>query len=219
MTEPEVVDLKRDMEKWMIHPIAYGDQHPKPDIRWLSFSCAGYRDWMGRFMAEGIRVANVEGYHFDATPFAQHKGWPLLAGDIGPEAAADFKKKTGYDAPQREDWNSQVFREWVKWRYNTSVDFFEAVTTAAQEEKSHAAVAMIYNMHNVDWHLGLTLRRSHPRAPGQLHGVVSRDHDALGEFCDFHLPEPKADRRIAAAVPWFSRDPGQPSYRSVDRLR
>ncbi len=158
LSEPEVLDIKGEMKNWMIHPIAYGDRTWQPSLRWMSFASAGFRAWSSGMHAEAIALTDIDGFHHDGTPFAQRVGWPWPAGDIGPEAAADFKAKTGYDPPQKEDWSSQAFREWVKWRYDTTVEFFEAVTTAAQKQKPHAAVAMIYNMHNVDWHLGLPLR-------------------------------------------------------------
>ena len=158
LTEPEVLDLKGEMKNWMIHPIAYGDRTWKPSVRWMSFASAGFREWSSGMHVEAVTMIDLDGIHHDGTPFAQRTGWPWPAGDIGPEAAADFKAKTGYDPPQKEDWSSQAFREWVKWRYDTTVEFFEAVTVAAQKQKPHAAIAMIYNMHNVDWHLGLPLR-------------------------------------------------------------
>jgi hypothetical protein len=158
LSEMENQDLKGEMEKWAIHPIASGDSKPRPDKQWLSYACKGFEDWTIRHMREHLTSADLDGFWFDATPFAQRVGWPWRAGDIGPEAAAAFKATTGCEAPRKEDWSDPAFRQWVKWRYDTTLNFFQAAAASAKKVKPHAATAMVYNIHNGDWHLGLPLR-------------------------------------------------------------
>ena len=154
LSDMENQDLEGRMKDWAIHPLGGGE----PSSQWLSFACKEFENWMGRHMGEHVTIAGLDGLWFDGSPFAQRKGWPWPTGDVGPHGAASFQAATGHDPPIKEDWQDPVFRQWVKWRYDTTVNFMNTVTRQAVEAKSHTAVAIVYNMHNVNWHLGLPLR-------------------------------------------------------------
>ena len=154
LSDVENQDLEGRMKDWAIHPLGGGNPSPQ----WQSFAAKGFEDWMGRHMVEHVTIADIDGFWFDGSPFAQRTGWPWPTGDVGPHGAASFKAATGHDPPAKEDWKDPVFRKWVKWRYDTTVNFMNAVSKQAVAAKSHTAVAIVYNMHNVDWQLGLPLR-------------------------------------------------------------
>ena len=192
-------DLSGKMDAWAIQPIDDGTGR-KADPRWLSYANADFRQWWSEHMIEHIRVLDIDGFWFDGTPFAQRTGWPWAPGCLSDEARADFKAKTGLDAPEKVDWSSQVFREWVKWRYDTTVDFMSAVTMAAEKEKPNLAVAMVYNMSVCDWHLGLPMRRLDDRRwyPA-IHGPETRLLDKLGRAMS-----PRTELWFWAS--WFDKD-------------
>jgi hypothetical protein len=154
LSDVENQDLEGRMKEWAIHPLGGGEPNPQ----FQSYACEGYREWMGRHMVEHVTIGGIDGFWFDGSPFSQRIGWPWPAGDVGPCGAADFKAATGFDPPEKEDWKDPVFRQWVKWRYDTSVNFMQAVCLSSIEAKPHTAMAVVYNMHNVDWQLGLPLR-------------------------------------------------------------
>ena len=154
LSDVENQDLEGRMMEWAILPLGGG----KPTSQWLSFACGEFEEWMGRHMVEHVTIADLDGFWFDGSPFAQRKGWPWPVGDVGPCGAASFREATGHDPPPREEWKDPVFRQWVKWRYDTTTAFMNAVSVRAREAKPGAAVAMVYNMHNCDWHLGLPMR-------------------------------------------------------------
>ena len=196
LSDMENQDVDGKMKDWAIVPLGGG----KPNPQWQSFAKPGFRKWMGEHMAEHIRLADLDGFWFDGTPFAQRTGWPWPAGCLSGEGRADFKAKTGHDAPEKEDWQSQAFREWVKWRYDTTVDFMSAVTARANQEKPDLAVAMVYSMRSGQWHPGLPMRRLHDRNwyPA-IHGPESSLVDKLGRalsprcemwfWAQWHIPQ------------------------------
>ncbi|MFN0172980.1 MAG: beta-galactosidase trimerization domain-containing protein [Bryobacteraceae bacterium] len=159
LSEPEDRDLEGRMEQWKLYPIEDG-RGVKPDKRWQSF-LSPYREWKGRFLAEHIRMADFDGFWFDATPFA-NRGvrLPWAAGDVGPYGREVYRRETGQEVPQKVDWNSQAFREWVRWRYDKTLEFFEAVTAEAKKAKPRAAAVMNYYARpRLNWEVAHPLRK------------------------------------------------------------
>lgn len=60
LSELEVQDRAGRMKDWMLVPLDDG-RSLKPSPRWLSFAAPGFRDWMGEYMAEHLRVAKLDG--------------------------------------------------------------------------------------------------------------------------------------------------------------
>ena len=175
-------DLEGKMKDWALHPIEDG-RRLKPSTKWLSYACPDFRDWMCRHMVEHIRVGHFDGTQFDGTPFAQRtpESWIMVPGCVGPEAREKFKRETGHEAPAKIDWHSQVFREWVRWRYDTTMEFFDAITAAAVKAKSDTPVAPVYNLLRMDWQRGLPLRRLHDKDwYPHIHGPESSLLDKMG---------------------------------------
>jgi hypothetical protein len=159
LSEPEDQDLEGKMEQWKLHAIDDG-RDVKPDRRWQSF-LSPYREWKGRFLAEHIRVADFDGFWFDATPFA-NRGvkLPWAAGDVGEYGREVYRRETGQEVPPRVDWKSQPFRDWVRWRYEKTLEFFQSVTAAAAKEKpTVAAVMNYYARPRLNWEVAHPLRR------------------------------------------------------------
>ena len=162
LSEPEDQDVEGKMEQWKLHAIEDG-RNVKADKRWQSF-LSPYREWKGRFLAEHIRLADFDGFWFDATPFANRGVRPWAAGDVGAFGREVYRRETGQDPPARVDWNSQAFRSWVRWRYDKTLEFFESVTSAAAKEKpTVAAVMNYYARPHLNWEVAHPLRRLNGR--------------------------------------------------------
>jgi hypothetical protein len=154
LCEPEEKASRR--MAWAIHPIDDG-RGVGPDPGWVSF-LSPYRQWKGQYLAEASRVTGVDGFYFDATPFASRSVAPWAAGDIGPYGQEVYKRETGKDVPKKVDWNSRAFKEWVNWRYDKTVEFFQDVTIPANEAKPHFTSVMNYYTWG-HWYAGQPLRR------------------------------------------------------------
>jgi hypothetical protein len=146
------------MKDWGIYPIDDG-RGLKPDGICMSIF-SPFREWIGRYMREMIEVGGFEGYWFDGVALAQRTPWPWAAGDVGPYGQAAYKQDTGREVPEKVDWKSQAFREWVKWRYEKMIDFFNEVTEAAcKAMPDQATVLNYYARPLLAWEVAHPLRR------------------------------------------------------------
>ncbi len=189
LSEAENQDIAGEMAQWALHPIQDGRSIP-PDKRWLSYT-SPYREWQGRYMAEYVRVADVDGFWFDATPFANRGPWPWAAGDAGPFGQETYRKETGRPVPEKVDWQSQAFREWVQWRYDKTIEFFTYVTEQAAREKPYVAALMnYYSRPELNWEVAHPLRRLdgpwHPAIEGES-SLLDRVGRALTPRCEMWM--------------------------------
>lgn len=158
LTEPECHDLVPEFKDWALYPIDDG-RGLKPDGTCMSIF-SPYRSWVKRFMAEMIRVGGYEGFWFDGSAFAQRHPWPWAAGDVGPYGREAYKRETGRDVPEKVDFRSQPFREWVNWRYVKMIDFFNDVTEATcKVMPDQATVINYYARPLLAWEVAHPLRR------------------------------------------------------------
>lgn len=68
-----------------------------------------------------------------------------LAGPRNRALAAVFARETGLSAPTGENWESDTFRRWVKWRYEHHLSHAQQIVQAIHEDYPHVHVS--FNTH------------------------------------------------------------------------
>ncbi len=94
---------------------------------WMSL----HSPYADMFLARIAKIAatGVDGIWLDVPIYSELGAlWP----DAGPAAAAKFSADTGLSAPRRVDWNDQVWRRWIAWRYREISNFILRVRDAAK---------------------------------------------------------------------------------------
>ena len=62
----------------------------------------------------------------------------------------EFKKKTGYDLPSKQDWNSIEWRTAWEWRYNVVVERIKEIKEKIKQMGKYD-IPLIYNSHPAGW--------------------------------------------------------------------
>ena len=166
LSDVQEVDLKGEMDKWKVYCIDDGRPPCPVTIGAQSYASRGFADWMGRHMAEHIRVVGFDGFWFDGSPFGSRaNGSPYPAGGVGPEARQRYKQDTGNDLPEKVDWNDPNFKQWVKWRYDVTVDFLDTITAIAARENPDVVPILNYYTRwpgeKLFWNVGHPMRKIH----------------------------------------------------------
>ena len=159
-TSAGAYDAQQKMQDWATHPIEDG-RGIKPDWSYPSY-LSPYRQWMGQFIGEYLRVPQVDGVWYDGTPFGTRNAGPWPAGDVGPYGCQAYLEDTGNQPPAKVDWDSQDFKEWVNWRYDKMVEFLDDLAATAAQENPDAVVALNYYARpeeGLQWNIGQPLRR------------------------------------------------------------
>jgi hypothetical protein len=154
MSEVECRDINGAMDQWVLHPIDDGNA-PQPDPGVISYSAAPYREWKGQFLAEAVRKLGLDGFFFDAAAYANGL-YRNQAGDVGPHGQQAYREATGRPVPATVDLHDRAFQEWVNWRYDHTMAFFDSVADAAATENPD--VALFINYYYARWVYGHPLR-------------------------------------------------------------
>jgi len=158
LTEPEGHQLVPELKAWEMYPIDDG-RGLKPDGICMSIY-SPFVDWTKRAMADMVQVGGYEGFWFDGCAMAERNPWPWAAGDVGPYGQAAYQRETGRDVPPKVDFHSQGFRDWVNWRYEKMLDFFNEVTeSTCKVMPGQATVVNYYARGQLAWEVAHPLRR------------------------------------------------------------
>ena len=125
--------LQRDLDD---ATIVYGCQssgwlEPDWEDAWVS-PYSGYRDFFKKRIEE-LASARVDGIYIDVCflpgfqPDEEHFRW----GSTDPAFAAAFKEYTGFEVPEEEDLESEVFRAFLSFRHIAIADYLEDLAKTA----------------------------------------------------------------------------------------
>ena len=92
-----------------------------------------YRDWLPEYLKEFIEHLDVDGFYFDGTNWGSHHSYPYYTGCRCDFCAERFKKELGLDIPVRADFDSDTWRRFLLWRFDTLRDFMAHITTRIHE--------------------------------------------------------------------------------------
>jgi hypothetical protein len=142
----------------------------------LYYTCPNgpyYREYMPEVFREILQGYDVEGF-FD-------NGWPSLGRRQAIchclHCQRGFRRSIGEALPDREDWDSPVFRQWVAWRYRVMEEVWDLFNKAVEAAKPGAVwIGNLYGHdfaaapnRGVDW---LNLARKS--------GIFGIDHQGRG---------------------------------------
>jgi hypothetical protein len=134
---------------------------PWPEGKTKEISCcinSGYGDALIELMCEAIGRFKLDGIWFDGSAFTEIWERPLPLTCFCSSCREKFKRDTGFDLPEKVDWNDPVFRRWVAWRFKV---FGEFIGKAAREiRRRYPNVAVVVNHYHrpqIPWHSAIPL--------------------------------------------------------------
>lgn len=101
-----------------------------------------YGDALCGFAAQAVTRFDLDGFWFDGSAFSQIWDTPIPLGCLCDHCRAKFAQDTGLDLPGDIDWDSDSFRRWVLWRYETFAGFWKRLADAIHQAKPEAAVVV-----------------------------------------------------------------------------
>jgi hypothetical protein len=156
------IGLLEDHPDWRIIPMqgpGIPRVNPKdPALR--PFCCINtpYGDLLPEFCREVVRDVGFDGLWFDGSTLAILGN--AVPGCLCPACRRKFRADTGEALPERPDFDSPVFRQWVTWRYEQLMRVWKACVDAVMSERADAVVAFnnYRRWREVGWHTAIPLR-------------------------------------------------------------
>ena len=113
-----------------------GEPYRYQDVE-LYYTCPNspyYRGYIPEVFREVLRGYDIDGF-FD-------NGWPSLGRREAichcVHCQRHFRRSTGLQLPDREDWEDSAFRQWVAWRYRVMEEIWELFNETVSAEKPSA---------------------------------------------------------------------------------
>ncbi len=107
------------------------------------------------FTLESIEKYNLDGFWFDGTSRSH-----LDLGCACEYCRKKFKDSTGHNFPDDIDWNDPVFRQWVKWRYDDFMEYWELLSKCVKKRFPNVNI-IVNHLHRFGqpWYKGIPLGR------------------------------------------------------------
>ncbi len=117
------------------HAEVYGDQNPTACFN------SPYGELLMDYSVEVIQDLGFDGIWFDGCFMGPANTWP--GGSIGcccPRCARQFRDEIGLQMPTREDWSSEAFRRFIRWRQRFFADYWRRL---CQHVRAHSPTGLI----------------------------------------------------------------------------
>jgi len=135
---------------------------PDPNVTYAKASCcinSPYGDAVINYLIEAIDKFNLDGLWIDGSAFTPVWQKPQPVSCVCKYCREKFKRDTGKDLPEKYDWSTREFREWVKWRYENFSKYLQRLTD--EIHKIFPEVTIVFNHYhreNIGWNGAVPLR-------------------------------------------------------------
>jgi len=157
------VGLVEKHPDWRLVPMQGGDIHEvSPDDPELRIYCCintPYGEMLPEFCREVVRDVGFDGIWFDGSTWAiKNNSVPCC---LCEHCRRKFMNDTGHPLPEKPDFDSPVFRQWINWRYGCLMRVWKACVDAVTAERPDAVVCFnnYRRWRDVGWHTAIPMRR------------------------------------------------------------
>ena len=147
------------------------DGRPIPKSHGVVCFNSPYRDWLPEYLNEYLDLYDIDGFYFDDTNWGSHLDeYPQLEGYyLGnfvscccPYCEQLFRQDTGLEIPRKIDFESQEFRHFLNWRYDTFKSFLHHVFGRVKQRHPDTILDLnYYGWPATDWRWGHPLNSLH----------------------------------------------------------
>jgi len=155
--------MLRSHPEWQIEVMP----HPKPadpdKVRRHACYNSPYGELLPKFCVEVVTEVGFDGLWFDGAVYGLHSNDGGNPGCVCERCRARFKCDTGHALPDRVDWDSRVFKEWIRWRYDVFMGIWKSIIDAVHAVRPEAPIAFNNYRRRVPsghcWQTGIPMRR------------------------------------------------------------
>ena len=98
-------------------------REPIENEGWFCYN-SPYRDWLPEYIMEYLEKLDIDGFYFDDANYGSHQGGSAwYPSCICQYCERLFRDETGLEIPRVVDFDSQVFKRYVNWRYGNFQEF------------------------------------------------------------------------------------------------
>ena len=146
---------------WLIRDIPDG-REIEPNKKYFCHNTP-FGDWLIEYLCEQVTRFDMDGVWFDDTQYSSRGAWPWPAGCLCDSCRELYRNETSRDLPERVDWDSHEFKEWVNWRYGNLTSYHRRIAEGVRKVRPDALV--VYNSYpraTLHWSTANDLSRADP---------------------------------------------------------